>query len=62
MLNNLIKFKDYSIMIVEDDALLAMGMESKLQDMGLIVNSIATSPNQAITHAQNNIPDRKSVV
>lgn len=57
MLNNLIKDKDYSVLIVEDDSILAIGMEVKLQNMGLSVSSIATTPEQAMLHAENNYPD-----
>ncbi|MGB5793096.1 response regulator [Poseidonibacter sp.] len=57
MLNNLVKDKNYEVMIVEDDSILAMGLESKLHKMGLTVRSMATTPEQAILHAQNNRPD-----
>lgn len=57
MLNNLIKYKDYQVLIVEDDSILAMGLEIKLENIGLTISSIATTPEEAILHAQNHRPD-----
>lgn len=57
MSNNLAKNKNYEILIVEDEPILAMAMEVKLQKMGLFVSGIATCPNSAMLHAQNNFPD-----
>jgi len=57
MSSNLAKNKNYEILIVEDEPILAMAMEVKLQKMGLFVSGIATCPNSAMLHAQNNFPD-----
>jgi len=57
MSTNLAKNKDYEILIVEDEPILAMAMEVKLQKMGLFVSGIATCPNSAMLHAQNHFPD-----
>lgn len=57
MLNNLINDKNYEAMIVEDDSILAMGIENKLKKMGLSVSSIAITPEEAIFHAENKRPD-----
>ncbi|RXJ99139.1 DNA-binding response regulator [Arcobacter sp. CECT 8986] len=57
MSSNLIANRDFNIMIVEDEPILAMAMELNLKKMGLKVSGIATTANNAIVHAQNNFPD-----
>lgn len=57
MSSNLAKNKNYEILIVEDEPILAMAMEVKLQKMGLFVSAIATCPDSAIQHAKSNFPD-----
>lgn len=57
MSSNLIANRDFNIMIVEDEPILAMAMELNLKKMGLKVSGIATTANNAIVHAQNNYPD-----
>jgi len=54
---NLIRDKNFEILIVEDEPILAMAMEVKLKKMGLIISGIASCPNTAILHVQNNFPD-----
>lgn len=55
--SNLIINKEYDVLIVEDEPILAMAMKLKLKKFGLNVSNIATSPNDAILYAQNNYPD-----
>ncbi|RXJ86772.1 response regulator [Arcobacter sp. CECT 8985] len=57
MSNNLITNKDFNIMIVEDEPILAMAMELNLKKMGINVSGIINTPDNAIIHAQNNYPD-----
>ncbi|PHO11767.1 DNA-binding response regulator [Malaciobacter marinus] len=57
MSSNLIINKEYDVLIVEDEPILAMAMKLKLKKFGLNVSNIATSPNDAILYAQNNYPD-----
>ena len=57
MSSNLLVNKNFDVLIVEDEPILAMAMELKLQKMGLNVSGIASSPDNAILHAQNNFPD-----
>lgn len=48
---------DTSILIVEDEAVLAMGMEYSLEEFGYEVTGIETTANGAIEHASKNRPD-----
>lgn len=57
MSSNLIINKEFDVLIVEDEPILAMAMKLKLKKFGLNVSNIATSPNDAILYAQNNYPD-----
>lgn len=57
MSNNQIVNKHFDILIVEDEPILAMAMEVKIKKMGFRVCGIATSPNNAILHAENHYPD-----
>ncbi|AXH08874.1 DNA-binding response regulator [Malaciobacter halophilus] len=57
MSSNLIINKEFDVMIVEDEPILAMAMQLKLNKFGLNVRSIATSANQAILQAQNSYHD-----
>ncbi|MFV0562669.1 response regulator [Malaciobacter mytili] len=57
MSNNLIINKKFKILIVEDELVFAMAIESKLKKIGLNLSKIATSANVAIIYAQNNYPD-----
>ncbi len=55
--NNLIANKTFDVLIVEDEPILAMAMEVKLRKLGLGVSGIASTPDNAILHVQNNYPD-----
>lgn len=55
--NNLFSKKHFDILIVEDEPILAMAMEVKLKKLGFGVSGIATSPDNAILHTNNNHPD-----
>jgi len=55
--NNLIANKNFDVLIVEDEPVLAMAMELKLKKMGLSVSKIASTPDNAIVYAQNHYPD-----
>lgn len=57
MSNNLIANKNFDVLIVEDEPVLAMAMELKLKKMGLSVSKIASTPDNAIVYAQNHYPD-----
>lgn len=57
MSSNLIINKEFDVLIVEDEPILAMAMKLKLKKFGLNVSNIASSPNDAILYAQNNYPD-----
>ena len=46
-----------SILIVEDESILAIGMEYSLEDFGYSVSGIATSYESAILHVKENMPD-----
>lgn len=48
---------DISILIVEDEVILAMSMEVSLKKMGYEITGIETSASQAINHARNRLPD-----
>ena len=48
---------DISILIVEDEVVLAMSMEVSLKKMGYTITGIETSATQAINHARNRLPD-----
>lgn len=53
MSSNLYTKKDFDILIVEDEPILAMAMESKLKKMGFNVSGISTTPDTAILYANN---------
>lgn len=57
MSRNLLFNKDFDVLIVEDEPILAMAMEMKLKKLGLNISGIATTPDTAIVHVQNNYPD-----
>ncbi|MFY9109250.1 response regulator [Aliarcobacter butzleri] len=57
MSSNLFSKKHFDILIVEDEPILAMAMEVKLKKLGFGVSGIATSPDNAILHTNNNHPD-----
>ncbi len=57
MSNNLCSKKDFDILIVEDEPILAMAMEIKLKKLGFKVSGIATTPDNAILHTHNFYPD-----
>lgn len=57
MSSNLVINKELEILIVEDEPIIAMAMEANLNSIGFCVSGIATTPNMAIVHAQNNYPD-----
>lgn len=57
MSNNLCSKKDFDILIVEDEPILAMAMEVKLKKLGFGVSGIATTPDNAILHTRNFYPD-----
>lgn len=57
MSNNLCSKKDFDILIVEDEPILAMAMEVKLKKLGFGVSGIATTPDNAILHTHNFYPD-----
>ena len=57
MSNNLCSKKDFDILIVEDEPILAMAMEIKLIKLGFGVSGIATTPDNAILHTHNFYPD-----
>jgi len=46
-----------NILIVEDESILAIGMEYSLEDFGYEVSGIATSYESAILHVKENRPD-----
>jgi DNA-binding response OmpR family regulator len=54
---NLCSKKNFDILIVEDEPILAMAMELKLQKLGFGVSGIATTPDNAILHTNNYYPD-----
>lgn len=57
MSTNLIANRDFDVLVVEDEPILAMAMELKLKKLGLNVSGIANSHDKAIMHVQNNFPD-----
>ena len=57
MSNNLCSKKDFDILIVEDEPILAMAMEVKLKKLGFGVSGIATTPDNAILHTHNFYPE-----
>lgn len=57
MSSNLYAKKDFDILIVEDETILAMAMESKLKKMGFNVSGISTSYDNAILHVNNHYPE-----
>lgn len=57
MSTNLHIKKDIDILIVEDEAILAMALESKLKKMGFNTVKIATHPDNALIYANNNPVD-----
>ena len=48
---------DTSVLIVEDEIVLAMGMEYSLEEFGYEVTGIVTTADSAIEHAEKNKPD-----
>lgn len=57
MSSNLCSKKDFDVLIVEDEPILAMAMEVKLKKLGFGISAIATTPENAILHANNHHPD-----
>lgn len=57
MSSNLYSKKDFDVLIVEDEPILAMAMEVKLKKLGFGISAIATTPENAILHANNHHPD-----
>lgn len=57
MSNNLLINKNFDVLVVEDEPILAMAMELKLKKLGLNVSAIVGSFQHAILHAQNSFPD-----
>ncbi len=57
MSNNLLINKDFNVLVVEDEPILALAMEVKLKKLGLNISALASNASFAITHAQNNYPD-----
>lgn len=51
------KDNDISVLIVEDEIILAMAIKQSLTKMGFIVTGIETASNDAVVHAQNHRPD-----
>lgn len=51
------KDSEISVLIVEDEIILAMAIELSLKEMGFFVTGIETSASHAIIHSQNNHPD-----
>lgn len=49
--------KDISILIVEDESVLAIGMEYSLEEMGYTVSGIESTGKNAICHASSQGPD-----
>jgi len=58
-MSKLEKFTDctHRILIVEDETILAIGMEYSLEDFGYEVSGIATSYESAVSHVKENLPD-----
>ena len=57
MSSNLCSKKDFDVLIVEDEPILAMAMEVKLKKLGFGISAIATTPENAILHANNHHAD-----
>jgi DNA-binding response OmpR family regulator len=57
MSTNLVKNRDFDVLIVEDEPILAMAMEVKLKKIGLNISGISSCPNSAMVHVQNHYPD-----
>ena len=57
MSSNLIAKKNFDVLVVEDEPILAMAMEVKLKNLGLNISGIASTPDHAILHAENHYPD-----
>jgi DNA-binding response OmpR family regulator len=55
--NTFFSKKNFDILIVEDEPILAMAMEVKLKKLGFGISGIATTPDNAILHMQNRHPD-----
>ena len=49
--------KDISILIIEDEAVLALGLEFTLKSFGYSVSGVETSLNGTINHLNHSIPD-----
>ena len=58
-LEKLMNFEKNSIevLIVEDEMVLAIGMEASLEDLGYEVSGIETTAQNAIKHSSENLPD-----
>ncbi|QKJ22548.1 response regulator [Poseidonibacter lekithochrous] len=48
---------DIEVLIVEDETVLAIGMEASLEDLGYEVSGIETTAQRAVNHANDNLPD-----
>lgn len=55
--SNLCSKKDFDVLIVEDEPILAMAMEIKLKKLGFGVSAIATTPENAILYTNTHHPD-----
>jgi DNA-binding response OmpR family regulator len=55
--SNLCSKRNFNILIVEDEPILAMAMEVKLKKLGFSISGIATTPDIAILHIHNYFPD-----
>lgn len=49
--------KEIEVLIVEDETVLAFGMEASLEDLGYSISGIESSAQNAISHVENNLPD-----
>jgi len=49
--------KTIEVLIVEDEMVLAIGMEASLEDMGYEVSGIETTAKNAVNHVNTNLPD-----
>lgn len=56
-LSDFYNFDEKRVLIVEDEAILALGMECSLEEFGYEVSGIETTANGAIEHVKDNKPD-----
>ena len=49
--------KTVEVLIVEDEMVLAIGMEASLEDLGYEVSGIESTAKNALSHVANNLPD-----